>query len=321
MKVLLELNEKYNLLCDSYGHKYGHEEEWRDLVVEGVKTRYKVSNYGKIYDTENLETPKMFMHNKHYSTNIVVGDKNILGSVYRFVAMMFIPIPQKYIDAGYTMDDLIVDHKRDGDSDNWDDNTIWNLQWLTYRENTSKAFKCGQRDMYPKEFRSELDKLILEDKDNDYIYNFFYDKYKMTREELKPQVQVRRRRLGKTLKEHHERSKEELAKVDKLILAGLSNKEIIKKLKLPTEGRTSTSLLQHRRAKLKVPSQTSKFLTNDQNNELNLLLIQGVKTDDIVKFFGKQDLPEDELERFKATIRARRHQTKKRLEKEQGKEA
>lgn len=309
----MDLSDKYNLLCIAYGNKYGFEEEWKDLVYKGIKTTYQVSNYGRLVDTTGEHIPKMQIFRKHYSTNIQVDDKNVRVPVYRLVAMAFIPIPKKYLDMGYTMDDLYVDHKRDGDEDNWDDNTIWNLQWLTPRENTSKASKCGYREAYPKTFRKELDSMIENDKSNDEIYQYFYEKYGMDKDELKAQVQVRRRRMGKTLKEHKERSKEELTKVDELIKKGLSNDEIIKKLNLPTEGRATESLLQHRREKLKIPAAKSKFLTNDQNNELNLLLIQGVKTKDIIKYFGKEDLPEDEYKKFEATIRARRYQTRKRL--------
>lgn len=319
MKALFEIGEMYDNLCIAYGHNVYHkEEEWKPLIYNNEQTIYKVSNYGRIRNTETGDIPKMDINKSHYYTNIKIGDASLRAPIYRLVALAFIPIPEKYIEAGYMVDDLVVDHKRDGDVDNWDDNTIWNLQWLTHRENLSKAAKCGQRDMYPKEFRQELDDMIERGDDNSTIYEFFEKKYNMTREELKGQVQVRRRRLGKTLMEHHERSKEELAAVDRLLKQGLSNDEIIEKLNLPKEGRASSSLLQHRRAKLGIPAQTSKFLTNAQNQELNALLVQDVSYDDIIKYFGMDKLLDHEsLERFRTTLRARRGQMKRRLLKEQ----
>ena len=61
----------------------------------------------------------------------------------------FIPIPQKYLDDGFTADTLDVDHIRDWDPTNHEDNTIFNLQWLTHKENVKKAQQYG---LYAKDY-------------------------------------------------------------------------------------------------------------------------------------------------------------------------
>ena len=132
----------------------GFEEEWRPIVVKGkYKTNYSVSNFGKV---RNDKTGKILKPSQKGKYPIVtIRYKNNKGktksfgtAVSRFVAIAFIPIPQRYLDMGLAYRDLDVDHIRDGDSTNHEDNSVYNLQWLTHEENIEKAKDKG---LYEKE--------------------------------------------------------------------------------------------------------------------------------------------------------------------------
>lgn len=127
-------------------------EEWRD--IEGFPG-YQVSNFGQV---------RSFWRKRHYPSGygtyrylsnepIVMSQsddgngymkvmlysrldgKRYCKKVHRLVAEAF--IPQPYGDAEYT-----VDHIRSGPEGKLD-NSIWNLQWITRRENIQKAYRDG----------------------------------------------------------------------------------------------------------------------------------------------------------------------------------
>lgn len=56
---------------------------------------------------------------------------------HRLVAEAWIPVPQRYLDAGYTMDTLEVNHK-DGNTHN---NAVSNLEWVTRLGNAKHAYE------------------------------------------------------------------------------------------------------------------------------------------------------------------------------------
>ncbi len=302
------IKEYYNDLCLEYKKKYKKPEEWKILVYNDEVTKYAVSNYGRIFDLEKMRLPSIRLDAKHFKADIKISDnKRKTIGIYRLVALMFIPVPQKYLDAGYTVNELVPDHKRDHDIDNFEDNTIWNLQWLTHRENISKAANCGYRPAYPKDFRNELDDMILSNCTNKEIYAMCKEKYGYEKDEVKGQLQVRRRRLGKTLKEHHERDKAFTQQVDELLMKGLSNDDIIEKLNMPADGRSSTRLLQYRRSLLNIPAQKSKYLSNEDNEKINELFEKGLSTKEIVEYFNiDKKFSEEDVIKFKASLRTRR---------------
>ena len=301
----------YNDLCLSYKDKYKKEEEWKRVIIDNVPTKYAVSNYGRVFNLDKKESTSIYYHNKHYSVYISLpnGQSRRFGT-YRLVALMFLPSPIKYLERGYSMADLVVDHKRDGDEDNFDDNTMWNLQWLTNRENTAKAANCGYREAFEYGFRQKLDRMILDGYNNKEIYEWCLNDYGYKKEDIKATLQVRRRRLGKTLKEHHENDKDFVKKIDKLLLKGFSNDEIIDILNMPDDGRASRRLLQYRRSILKTPAETSKYFTPEQNEIVNKLLDEDVPNKEIIRILHFDNLDEDSLTKIKATLRARRRQHK-----------
>ena len=59
--------------------------------------------------------------------------------VHRLLAQMFIPIPQRYFDLGYNINDLQINHK-DGNKSNFH---LSNLEWCVPQENVQHAFDLG----------------------------------------------------------------------------------------------------------------------------------------------------------------------------------
>lgn len=305
---------EYDELCMSYIKKYKNLEEWKPVIINGITTKYIISNYGRIRNINKNIIPAINVYNRHYHVGITIDTgKYITIGIYRLVAMMFIDIPKKYLDMGYCMDTLIVDHIRDGDDDNFDDNTVWNLQWLTYRENTAKASKCGYREAFALGFRSELDQMILNDYDNDSIYKFCKDVYGYSKEDIKATLQVRRRRLGKTLKEHYERDKNFVNQVDSLILRGMSNAEIREEIFFTESNKSIDRFLQYRRSILNKPAQSSKYLSNNDNERMIILIKEGKSNKEIIDYFKLNNLDKDTLTKINATINSRRCIYKKQM--------
>lgn len=116
------------------------EEIWKPVPIEGLDTRYEVSNLGNIRSTERIITTKNrwgVAHIRHASSAISTHrDKAgymvvVLRSdtkkhnlfVHRLVAMAFLPNPNNY---------PCVDHL-DTDRAN---NNIENLKWCSHKENS-----------------------------------------------------------------------------------------------------------------------------------------------------------------------------------------
>ncbi len=127
----------------------GYEELWKPIVIkEKYKTKYSISNFGKVRNDETGKMIKSRMSGKYHMVRLSYTDENgkhkTFGTnVCRLVAIAFIPIPEKYKKKGLGFDDLEVDHMRDGDPLNHEDDSIYNLQWITKKENIKKAHEAG----------------------------------------------------------------------------------------------------------------------------------------------------------------------------------
>ena len=128
--------------------KLPYPEEKKPLFLDGTKTDYVVSNYGYVESTK-ITTRDMNGHHilKPHITetgyNVVClyhNNKKYWKTIHRLVAEAFIPIPEKYIEDGYTMDDLEVNHI-DGTRDGKSKNYVSNLEWLTSSENKIHAYR------------------------------------------------------------------------------------------------------------------------------------------------------------------------------------
>ena len=106
-------------------------EQWRDII--GCEGRYKVSNYGRVKSFQHNRS-KIMSDNKHSKGYMLIrlyknGHSENFG-VHTLVAQAFTPNPEKKSEA---------DHR----NGNKTDNCIWNLDWVTRRENATRAYQLG----------------------------------------------------------------------------------------------------------------------------------------------------------------------------------
>lgn len=104
-------------------------EEWRDIVgFEG----YQVSNYGQVKSLNYRRTSKeqILRQTTNRDGYKVILLKKKHCSVHRLVAQAFIPNPDGKSDVNHI-------------SGNKTDNTVFNLEWTTRKENVRHAFESG----------------------------------------------------------------------------------------------------------------------------------------------------------------------------------
>lgn len=135
--------------------------EWR--AIKGYEDLYMVSNTGLIkslhWGKEKLLKQVIRNNNyPYYFVGLLKDGKRKYFAVHRLVAMMFIPNPNNYKQ---------VDHL-DGNKLN---NNVENLEWVTPKENTIRAWKNGQAK-YTKERKEKLSKIAKERWDNGMFRNW-----------------------------------------------------------------------------------------------------------------------------------------------------
>lgn len=154
-KVLSDFLRKYYELIEGSDEI----EIWKDIELGDVYL-YQISNHGRVRRKDNgciinpfhsyrkdhngnfiKERPTYLRVQLYYYENGMRKKKHY--EISRLVALYFIPIPQKYIDAGYTKDTLEVNHIRGGYEIY--NNFTSNLEWCMTKENIDKAFETGLR--------------------------------------------------------------------------------------------------------------------------------------------------------------------------------
>ena len=120
---------------------------YRPIFINNIKTNYGISKDGEIISlnyknskTVSVLKPQTDKDGYKY-IHIHVDGKVHNCRISRLVALTYIPIPKRYINKGYTADDLEVNHK-DGIKSN---NHISNLEWCTPRENILHAERNNLR--------------------------------------------------------------------------------------------------------------------------------------------------------------------------------
>lgn len=129
-------------------------ELFKPIYINGERTIYAISTNGRVINTKRNKFIKANPKGKYKTKSLEpIGENNLYmeyalhhkGKYYyklahRLVAEYFIPIPEKYINEGLTMDDLEVDHIDDVRYHN----NVENLQWVTGKENIEKLGKSGR---------------------------------------------------------------------------------------------------------------------------------------------------------------------------------
>lgn len=113
----------------------GFEEEWKTVKIKGEKTKYQVSNLGQVRNTKRNNKILATTNDRYGYTQICLSHKNkkYVKTMHRLVAETFIDNPKNLPE---------VNHK-DGKKYN---NSIYNLEWVTTKENIIHAYKSGLHD-------------------------------------------------------------------------------------------------------------------------------------------------------------------------------
>lgn len=122
------------------------------IDLNGFENKYKVSSDGRIWSEYLNDFLKPFFSKGGYlRVKINFGDRNKKFMVHRLVALAFVKNtnPELYIQ---------VDHI-DCDRTN---NNVYNLRWVTPKQNTQHAILLGNRDQYKYKFINSETGEILE---------------------------------------------------------------------------------------------------------------------------------------------------------------
>lgn len=108
------------------------KEVWKDIVVDGEKLKYRISNLGRLFSKNKNDVCKYSYDQRGYPQVVLYGSKRISRRIHRLVAIAYIPNPENKRE---------VNHK-DGNKLN---TRASNMEWVTSKENTNHAFKIGIR--------------------------------------------------------------------------------------------------------------------------------------------------------------------------------
>lgn len=127
-----------------FDYIYNEEEEYKQVILFHQLLDYEVSNKGNIRKISTNKQLKLSAESGcincyHFITLKLNSGVRYNTGIHRLIAIMFIPIPDRYIEAGLTYEDLDVNHK-DGKKYH---NVLPNLEWVTRSENIRHAYNTG----------------------------------------------------------------------------------------------------------------------------------------------------------------------------------
>jgi hypothetical protein len=128
--------------------------EWRDVILDGIKTDYLVNAKGQVYSKISNKILKASKCNTGYLSIGIhyLGKCYKSVKIHRLVAETFIPNPDPE-------NKTQVNHK-DGNKTN---NCVENLEWVTHKENSDHAWATGLTDnsKYPESLILKIIDLLL----------------------------------------------------------------------------------------------------------------------------------------------------------------
>lgn len=110
-------------------------ENWKWLKLKGEKTKYKISDQGRIKNTVTNHYISTNTIDRYGYVQVCLSHKNkkYVITLHRLVALHFIPNPENKPQ---------VNHK----NGNKRINAYWNLEWVTGKENVEHAYRTGLHD-------------------------------------------------------------------------------------------------------------------------------------------------------------------------------
>nr|DAO30480.1 MAG TPA: homing endonuclease [Caudoviricetes sp.] len=110
---------------------------WERIFIGDEETDYQVSDDGLVRNSYTKLIRKPFIgQTGYYRIQLSFHGHPITFGVHRLVAQYFCPIAKEYLDQGLTYKDLVPDHK----DMNKLNNHYTNLEWVTRKVNTNRAF-------------------------------------------------------------------------------------------------------------------------------------------------------------------------------------
>lgn len=107
-------------------------EIFKSIYIEEEKTKYLISNYGRVYNSKSKKFLKPYLNRKGYCViGLQHNGKRYRFSIHRLVAIAFIPQLDKNRNQ--------VNHKNGKKKDN----RKKNLEWCSCSENIQHAFDIG----------------------------------------------------------------------------------------------------------------------------------------------------------------------------------
>lgn len=102
-------------------------EQWKIFYYNNKPTNYKISSYGKVYNTKtNKMVEGTYKHNEYHTVQIILEDKPTTIPMHRLVAETFLPNPNNY---------KIVNHI----DRNKINNHVDNLRWASAKTNANNV--------------------------------------------------------------------------------------------------------------------------------------------------------------------------------------
>ena len=136
-----------------------HVESWKRIYFQDVKTNYEISDLGNVRNSKTGRILRQFIQNNgYYGFTISVNNQPHSFKTASMVAKYFIPKPNDGLY--YEVNHIDPEHK--------DDNSVYNLEWVTPEENKAHAVRhdlyhhrCGEINPMSKYTNEQIRNLCI----------------------------------------------------------------------------------------------------------------------------------------------------------------